>query len=567
MWIKTLIPGAATVGAGFLALVIIVPVLFGLMAAGGACTPVADGGGGGGGDVGDIGDIDPNEEAHAKAIFEWFSGKGMPNINIAGILGNWSQESNIDPTKIEGVYDSPYKMTPKKREKAESFRGGLGLGQMTGDRNTMLKDYAKKNNTDWWAIELQLQFMTDPKGDNPADVKIIEDMMKNERGSAEEAAKYFHDKWERSGIPNMPNRIKKANQWFERMKSWSKGDTQAAAASGDDEDAIAGGSVQKRDKPLPLGNVKPHVQKGAEVIYDEYPGITGVGGYRSGDTSRDKNGHPSGLAVDFMVPLTKEGRALGDDIAQFVIDNHETLNVKYIIWYQRIWNFDRGDDGWRDMGDRGSDTQNHKDHPHVSFTADAPNNPDDARGKGGKGGGGNDGGDNANNASCESDGGSGGGGGDLPGGGRKKPGPWGGHKNGEIPTDLLGRIDWTPDSKPEFLRKDATQALAAMNSEFKKEFGRDISITDGYRNLADQERLFLDYGPGRAAKPGTSNHGWALALDLGGGINSFGTPEHKWMQKNANKYGWEHPSWAAEGQPNQEAWHWEYWGTGEKKEA
>ena len=38
---------------------------------------------------------------------------------------------------------------------------------------------------------------------------------------------------------------------------------------------------------------------------------------------------------------------------------------------------------------------------------------------------------------------------------------------------------------------------------------------------------------GWAAAPGTSNHGWALAVDLGGGINGFGSPEHEWMRANA----------------------------------
>ncbi|WP_350270829.1 phage tail tip lysozyme [Brevibacterium sp. CBA3109] len=95
--LKSLLPGAATLGAGILALVVIVPILFGLMAASGACAPVSDGGNGGG-DVGDIGDIDPNEKAHARAVFEVLSDKGMSNTNIAGILGNWSQESGVDPT-------------------------------------------------------------------------------------------------------------------------------------------------------------------------------------------------------------------------------------------------------------------------------------------------------------------------------------------------------------------------------------------------------------------------------------------------------------------------------------
>nr|WP_275093869.1 M15 family metallopeptidase [Brevibacterium aurantiacum] len=58
-----------------------------------------------------------------------------------------------------------------------------------------------------------------------------------------------------------------------------------------------------------------------------------------------------------------------------------------------------------------------------------------------------------------------------------------------------------------------------------------------------------------------------LAVDCGGGINKFGSPQHKWMQKNAKKFGWEHPPWAREGQKNQEAWHWEYYGKNKETEA
>ncbi|MGO3072595.1 MAG: phage tail tip lysozyme [Brevibacterium linens] len=568
--LKSLLPGAATVGAGFLALVIIVPVLFGLMAASGACTPVSDDGNGGG-DVGDIGDIDPTEKAHARAVFTVLSDKGMSNTNIAGILGNWSQESGVDPTSVQGIMDSPYKMTPKKREKAESFSGGLGLGQWTGSRNSKLKAYAKTKSTDWWTIELQMNFMADTKGDDAQSVQVFEDMIKNELDSVSAATTHFHDKWEKAGAPNMPNRIKQAEKWFKLMKDWKSGDkAQAAGSTPEQGEAIAGGTVTaQKKKKLPLGDVKPHVQEAAEVIYDEYDGITGVGGYRSGSTSRDPNGHPIGLAVDFMVPLNIDGKALGDDIAKFVIDNHEALNIKYVIWYQRIYNVERADEGWRKMPDRGGDTQNHKDHPHVSFQTDSKGDPKDAAGKGGKGGGSDDSDDgNADNVNCEADGtGGGSGDDDIPDDGRKNPGAWGGHKNGEIPTDKLKKIPWTPDSKKEYLRKDATEALIAMNKAYKKEFNTDIAITDAYRDLAEQKVLYKRYGPGRAAVPGKSNHGWALAVDCGGGINKFGSPQHKWMQKNAKKFGWEHPPWAREGQKNQEAWHWEYYGKNKETEA
>lgn len=141
-------------------------------------------------------------------------------------------------------------------------------------------------------------------------------------------------------------------------------------------------------------------------------------------------------------------------------------------------------------------------------------------------------------------------------------GPWGGYSNGAIPTSALVAIPW---AMGRYLRADACQALVDLNRAFRARFSRDIGVTDAYRDYATQVRLKAEKGA-FAAKPGTSNHGWALATDLASSINSFGTPEHEWMRANAPAYGWIHPSWAHDNDPNngqQEPWHWEYIGGGE----
>ena len=53
----------------------------------------------------------------------------------------------------------------------------------------------------------------------------------------------------------------------------------------------------------------------------------------------------------------------GDAIAAYLQQNAGRLNIKYLIWKQRYWQ--PGSD-WRMMSDRGSATQNHYDHVHVS---------------------------------------------------------------------------------------------------------------------------------------------------------------------------------------------------------
>lgn len=321
-------------------------------------------------------------------------------------------------------------------------------------------------------------------------------------------------------------------------------DSLAASGGGNYDDSIYN---HLKDS---LGPVKPHVLEATTVIatvLDHDPAE--IGGYRAGN-SRDPNGHPAGLAVDFMVPLTDEGKAQGDAISKYVIENAEALNIKYVIWYQQIWYIGR-DTEWRDMEDRGSPTQNHLDHPHISFTAESDGDPrdaDDAPPLPGNPG------DGDENPECEPDGG--GGGGEYPAG-ENEPGPWGGHENGRIPEDELATIPWAPH---ESLRGDAQKQLIALNNEFRNQFGMDMHITDAYRTYEEQEYLYRTKPPGYAAKPGTSKHGWALAVDLGSGINQFGTPQYDWMMANAGKYGWKNPEWAQQGGSTPEAWHWEYWG-------
>ena len=93
-------------------------------------------------------------------------------------------------------------------------------------------------------------------------------------------------------------------------------------------------------------------------------GITSFSGYRPGDSGD----HGKGLAIDFMVP---EGSELGDKIAEYAIQNMASRGISYIIWKQRFYaTFDSKygpANTWNPMPDRGSVTENHYDHVHVSM--------------------------------------------------------------------------------------------------------------------------------------------------------------------------------------------------------
>ena len=118
------------------------------------------------------------------------------------------------------------------------------------------------------------------------------------------------------------------------------------------------------------GNVlptDPHLQPQAEAFRQEIAakfGITNIGGYREGDPED----HGKGLAVDVMVPTNSE---LGDQVAQYAIDNMDRAGISYIIWKQQFYmpvnNIYGPANTWNQMPDRGGDTANHNDHVHISF--------------------------------------------------------------------------------------------------------------------------------------------------------------------------------------------------------
>lgn len=93
-------------------------------------------------------------------------------------------------------------------------------------------------------------------------------------------------------------------------------------------------------------------------------GITSFSGYRPGDSGD----HGKGLAIDFMVPERSE---LGDKIAEYAIQNMASRGISYIIWKQRFYAPFYSKYGpantWNPMPDRGSVTENHYDHVHVSM--------------------------------------------------------------------------------------------------------------------------------------------------------------------------------------------------------
>ncbi|MBD7917366.1 D-alanyl-D-alanine carboxypeptidase family protein [Cellulomonas sp. Sa3CUA2] len=132
----------------------------------------------------------------------------------------------------------------------------------------------------------------------------------------------------------------------------------------------------------------------------------------------------------------------------------------------------------------------------------------------------------------------------------------GGYANGKVPASALCSPSFAPSAQ---LRCDAAEALEGLNAAYAARFGTPLTISDSYRSYAGQVACRAAKGR-MCAAPGTSNHGMGVAVDLGGGVQTFGTAQHQWMRDNAPSFQWILPEWARAGGSKPEAWHWEYVG-------
>ncbi|XVQ08023.1 hypothetical protein ACQP1W_36425 [Spirillospora sp. CA-255316] len=120
-------------------------------------------------------------------------------------------------------------------------------------------------------------------------------------------------------------------------------------------------------RSLITGNLMTPTMRSLVMELDQMFGpFPTIGCFRGGADAQD---HAHGRACDFMetvggrMPSSSAARH-GDQVAQYAITNARRLGISYVIWKQHIWNVRGG--GWRPMADRGSITQNHYDHVHIS---------------------------------------------------------------------------------------------------------------------------------------------------------------------------------------------------------
>lgn len=133
---------------------------------------------------------------------------------------------------------------------------------------------------------------------------------------------------------------------------------------------------------------------------------------------------------------------------------------------------------------------------------------------------------------------------------------WGGYRNGEIPLSALTKVGnylklpgETVGAGAAFLKPVVARQWAKMSVDCFEATGQRPTLSEGFREAADQERRYAIYkrvGHPLAAYPRTSVHGWACSADIG-------ILGRAWIHANAWKYGFKFtvPS---------EPWHMDYVG-------
>ena len=102
------------------------------------------------------------------------------------------------------------------------------------------------------------------------------------------------------------------------------------------------------------------------------------------------------------------------------------------------------------------------------------------------------------------------------------------------------------------------EQLAMFNDRYSlKDLNRNPEVTRKYEG----KTWYLKPGKSPSGVPGTSNHGFGLAIDVGydkdGALVSMGGKCFDWMCANAPKYGF-YLQGSDPKSPEFEAWHWQY---------
>lgn len=155
------------------------------------------------------------------------------------------------------------------------------------------------------------------------------------------------------------------NVSYTNVMGWASGKyLQGPGATAWPSDPMAPPPAPGEIKPVKISGpaVRAHVQNFTNAACAAVGCPHQIGTYGGHQPTADR-------AIDMMQTpggvRPSDGGAHGTRVADFALANAAAYRIDYVIWQQRI-NMADGR-GWKGMADRGSITQNHYDHVHVSF--------------------------------------------------------------------------------------------------------------------------------------------------------------------------------------------------------
>lgn len=207
-----------------------------------------------------IDDINPDamQLRNAQQIYSVLSTYGLSDEQVAGVLGNFSTESGIDPTTIEGIYDEDHNISGPRHQNAMKdwdayvrgplsdayvgFTGsggpiknpggytasdgkmypGIGMGQYTGGGAMTFLNFAEQMGVAWYSVDFQLAYTLAkgaPTGSFAASGGFW-NAYKEQTGGARDMAFFFSKFWEGNTSNGFPARQDSAESWLEKLKSW-----------------------------------------------------------------------------------------------------------------------------------------------------------------------------------------------------------------------------------------------------------------------------------------------------------------------------------------------------------
>jgi hypothetical protein len=135
-------------------------------------------------------------------------------------------------------------------------------------------------------------------------------------------------------------------------------------------------------------------------------------------------------------------------------------------------------------------------------------------------------------------------------------------RNGRLAPSVLCLVPFLPG---HYVHCRALGDLVAFHRAYAGRFGERLPIDSWdrstYRSVEGQVQTWQEIGPPIAARPGTSPHGWGMAVDMFEGPEyDFGSARYAWMLANGPRFGWRNMPWHQRDGSVPEYWHFDYVG-------